>query len=226
MLNVETDHQHTGKSAFYFLLQAFIIVRIVAVAQHTGHCQLLRFIFNDMDSAKSNHAAEEGRVFLWLNIVLDARGTGQWQIIFLSFWQLSVEVLSPNVRIEWIKGLTPDLFWIYMRFLFWKPEIFVIETDNRLQMPCASGFCQSDSLKHVFCYLLLQKDSRDWFSLRECGDAILFHLLYNSKILRKDLETKKKSARYFHEISRWVYEIIYMMGLVSFIYLCRNLLVV
>ena len=70
MLNVETNHQHTGKAAFYFLLQAFIIVRIVAVAQHAGHCQLLRFILNDVDSAKSNHAAEEGRVFLWLNIIL------------------------------------------------------------------------------------------------------------------------------------------------------------
>ena len=23
-------------------------------------------------------------------------------------------------------------------------------------MPCASGFCQSDSLKHIFCYLSLQ----------------------------------------------------------------------
>ena len=32
MLNVETNHQHTGKAAFYFLLQTFIIVRIVAVA--------------------------------------------------------------------------------------------------------------------------------------------------------------------------------------------------
>ena len=70
MLNVETNHQHTGKAALYFLLQAFIIVRIVAVAQHTRHCQLFFIILDDMDSAESNHAAEEGCVFLWLNIIL------------------------------------------------------------------------------------------------------------------------------------------------------------
>ena len=26
----------------------------------------------------------------------------------------------------------------------------------RLQMPCASGFCQSDSLKNIFCHFSLQ----------------------------------------------------------------------
>ena len=36
MLNVETNHQHTGKAALYLLFQTLIIIRIIAVAQHTG----------------------------------------------------------------------------------------------------------------------------------------------------------------------------------------------
>ena len=33
MFNIETNHQHAGKAALYFLLQTLVIVRIIAVAQ-------------------------------------------------------------------------------------------------------------------------------------------------------------------------------------------------
>ena len=46
MLNVETNHQHTGKATLSLLFQALIIIRIIAVAQHTGHFQLFSFILD------------------------------------------------------------------------------------------------------------------------------------------------------------------------------------
>lgn len=64
MLNVETNHQHTGKATLYFLLQALIIVWIVAVAQHAGHFQLFRLILDDIDSTESYHAAEKSCMIL------------------------------------------------------------------------------------------------------------------------------------------------------------------
>ena len=70
MLYVETDHQHTGKAALYLLFQAIIIIRIVTVAQHTGHFQLFCFILDDVDSAEGYHASEESSIFRGLNIIL------------------------------------------------------------------------------------------------------------------------------------------------------------
>ena len=60
MLDVKADGQHMSQSAFNLFLQGFILIRIVAVAEHSGCFQLLVLILDDVDSAKSNHATEEG----------------------------------------------------------------------------------------------------------------------------------------------------------------------
>jgi len=73
MLDVKADGQHTRQTAFNLFLQGFIMIRIVAVAKHSGHFQLLMvpshdiinivgpsLILDDVDSAESNHATEEG----------------------------------------------------------------------------------------------------------------------------------------------------------------------
>ena len=70
MLDVKTDGQHTRQAALYLFLQGFVLVRIVTVAKHSGHFQLLMLIFNDVDSAESYHTTEEGGVLLRLNIIL------------------------------------------------------------------------------------------------------------------------------------------------------------
>ena len=70
MLNVEKNHQHTGKTTLNLLLQALVVVWIVAVAKHTDCFQLFLFILNDMDSAESYHAAKESGILLRLNIIL------------------------------------------------------------------------------------------------------------------------------------------------------------
>ena len=83
MLDVKADGQHTRQTAFNFFLQGFVLIRIVAVAEHSGHFQLLMvpsrdiinivgpsLILDDVDSAESNHATEEGGVLLRLNIIL------------------------------------------------------------------------------------------------------------------------------------------------------------
>ena len=56
MLDVKADGQHTRQTAFYLFLQGFILIRIVAVAEHSGCFQLLVFVLDDVDSAESNHA--------------------------------------------------------------------------------------------------------------------------------------------------------------------------
>ena len=70
MLYVETNHQHTGKALFQFLLQRFVIIRIVTVAEHSCHFQFLLLILNDVDSAESYHATKESSVLLRLYIIL------------------------------------------------------------------------------------------------------------------------------------------------------------
>ena len=83
MLDVKADGQHARKPIFNLFLQGFIMIRIVAVAKHSGHFQLLMvpsldiinivgpsLILDDVDSAESNHATEESCVLLRLNIIL------------------------------------------------------------------------------------------------------------------------------------------------------------
>ena len=70
VLDVEANHQHTGETALQLLLQALIIVRMVAVAKHTGSFQLLLFILDDVDSAEGYHATEESGILLRLYIIL------------------------------------------------------------------------------------------------------------------------------------------------------------
>ena len=60
MLDVKADGQHTRQTAFNLFLQGFVLIRIVTVAKHSGHFQLLMLILDNMDSAESNHATEEG----------------------------------------------------------------------------------------------------------------------------------------------------------------------
>ena len=73
MLDIEADGLHTRQTAFNLFLQGFILIRIVAVAEHSGCFQLLvvpshdiinivgpSLILDDVDSAESNHATEEG----------------------------------------------------------------------------------------------------------------------------------------------------------------------
>ena len=54
MFDVKAYHQHTGKTTLDFLMQALIVIRVVAVAKQAGCFQLLMFILDDMDSAKGN----------------------------------------------------------------------------------------------------------------------------------------------------------------------------
>ena len=83
MLDVKADGQHARKPIFNLFLQGFIMIRIVAVAEHSGHFQLLMvpshdiinivgpsLILDDVDSAESNHATEESGILLRLNIIL------------------------------------------------------------------------------------------------------------------------------------------------------------
>ena len=70
MLDVKADGQHTRQTAFNLFLQSFVLIRIVAVAEHSGHFQLLVLVLDNADSAESNHATEEGGVLLRLNIIL------------------------------------------------------------------------------------------------------------------------------------------------------------
>ena len=60
MLDVKADGQHTRQTAFNLFLQGFVLIRIVAVAEHSGHFQLLMLVLDDADSTESNHATEEG----------------------------------------------------------------------------------------------------------------------------------------------------------------------
>ena len=73
MLDVKADDQYSGKTAFNLFLQSFVMIRIVTVADHSGCFQLLMvpyhdiiiivgpsLILDDVDSAESNHATEEG----------------------------------------------------------------------------------------------------------------------------------------------------------------------
>ena len=84
MLDVKADGQHTRQTAFNLFLQGFVLIWIVAVAEHSGHFQLLMvpsrdiinivgpsLILDDADSAESNHATEESCVLLRLIILLD-----------------------------------------------------------------------------------------------------------------------------------------------------------
>ena len=70
MLDVETNHQHTGKALLQFLLQRFVIIRIVAVAEHSCHFQFRLLILDDVDSAENYHATKESSVLLRLYIIL------------------------------------------------------------------------------------------------------------------------------------------------------------
>ena len=70
MFDVETDHQHPRQAILYFLLQRFVIIRIVTVAEHSCHFQFLLLILNDVDSAESYHATKESSVLLRLYIIL------------------------------------------------------------------------------------------------------------------------------------------------------------
>ena len=73
VLDVKADGQHTRQSAFNLFPQGFLLIRIVAVAEHSGCFQLLMvpsrdiinivgpsLILDDVDSAESNYATEEG----------------------------------------------------------------------------------------------------------------------------------------------------------------------
>ena len=62
MLDVKTNHQHTGEATLYFLLQTLIVIWIVAVTKYTGCFQLLLFVLNDMDSAECYHATKESSI--------------------------------------------------------------------------------------------------------------------------------------------------------------------
>ena len=70
MFDVETNHQHTGKALLQFLLQRFVIIRIVTVAEHSCHFQFRLLILDDVDSAESYHATKESSVLLRLYIIL------------------------------------------------------------------------------------------------------------------------------------------------------------
>ncbi len=70
VLDVKADGQHTRQSAFNLFLQGFLLIRIVTVAKHTCHFQLLLLILDDVDSAESNHATKESGILLRLNIIL------------------------------------------------------------------------------------------------------------------------------------------------------------
>ena len=59
VLDVKADGQHTRQSAFNLFLQGFLLIRIVTVAKHTCHFQLLLLILDDMDPAESNHATKK-----------------------------------------------------------------------------------------------------------------------------------------------------------------------
>ena len=76
MLDVKADGQHSRKTTFNLFLKGFILIRIVAVAKHSGHFQLLMLVLDDIDSAESNHTTEERGVLLWLDIILldDTKG--------------------------------------------------------------------------------------------------------------------------------------------------------
>ena len=69
VLDVHTHHQHPRQSLRQFLLKGFFLPRIVSVAQPTSCPQLFGIVFNDVDSAESNHASEEGCVLLRLNVI-------------------------------------------------------------------------------------------------------------------------------------------------------------
>ena len=70
VLDVETNHQHTGEATLNLLLQALIVVRVVAVAKHTGSFHFLLIILDDVDSAECYHATKECSVLLRLHIIL------------------------------------------------------------------------------------------------------------------------------------------------------------
>ena len=70
MLDVEADHQHPIQPTRHFLLQGFLLVGIVAVAQHSCGLPFLLFILNDMYSAEGDHTAEECGVLLWMHLIL------------------------------------------------------------------------------------------------------------------------------------------------------------
>ena len=70
MLNVKTDDQHTAEAVFQLFLQCLFLIGIVSVAKDSGYFQSLCFILNNVDSAKSNHAAEIGGVLGRLYVIL------------------------------------------------------------------------------------------------------------------------------------------------------------
>ena len=70
MLDVETNHQHTGEATLKLFFQTFIVVRIITIAEHIGCCQLFLFIADNVDSAECYYTAKEGGVLLRLHIIL------------------------------------------------------------------------------------------------------------------------------------------------------------
>ena len=56
MLNVKADGQHTRQTAFNLFLQGFVLIWIVAVAEHSGCFQLLVLVLDDVDSAERRMA--------------------------------------------------------------------------------------------------------------------------------------------------------------------------
>ena len=55
---------------YCIILTSPVFILIVPITKQTGSFLFFLLIFDDMDSAESNHAAEEGCVFLRLNINL------------------------------------------------------------------------------------------------------------------------------------------------------------
>ena len=70
MLNVKAEGQHTRQPVFNLLLQSLFLIRIITIAQHSGHSELLMLVLNDAHSTESNYATEESGLLLRLNNIL------------------------------------------------------------------------------------------------------------------------------------------------------------
>ena len=70
MFNIKTDSQHMSEATFHFFLQSFIMMEIIAIAQHTHDGNPLCIILHNSDSAKGYHATKVGGVLLGSHVVL------------------------------------------------------------------------------------------------------------------------------------------------------------
>ncbi len=70
MLNVETQDQQSVEPVLQFLLQGFVMMGIISVAEHSCHPQFFGLVINNVYLAKCYHTAVESGVFLGNHIVL------------------------------------------------------------------------------------------------------------------------------------------------------------